>query len=556
MKPLFCLQQSRAALPLPLSAESGAPRQFSLQLLKHDFALTMFLLLASLLQGSLHAQVYPGYAPVPQSQQQPYPQPQYAQQPQYPQQPAYAYAGPDDQQYPQQAQPPIQGFTADQLEQLVAPIALYPDSLVAQILAASTYPAQVIAADNWLHSLGYATADQIAYGADTQADWDPSVKALTAFPQVLDLMNHDLRWTTDLGNAYYNQPQDVLQTIQVMRQRAEDAGTLQSTPQEAVYSSQGYIQLAPVNPQVVYVPTYNPWGVYGQPVSPYPGFSFFGALQSLAGSNVLRYGLSFAMSAFSHTPFGWAGWALNWLSSSIFFHQSPYYSQSTTVARWGNSGGYYGSHGGMPNRTPNGYARPDQSYNRSGNGYVQGNAYARGNGYSQPSSPRSPVRTPENYAYNRYDNRAAETPSRAYAGNNVRPAQQNYAYARPQNPIAQPVRPQSYSRPSESYGHPGGYGNSFYGNSTQAYAARPAAPYAGQQSYRAPAYQRNDYSQRAYSAPRAYAESKQERSSGSHMFGGSHGEEHFKAPKAPKAPKMSGGGGGHHGGGLFSHHGR
>jgi len=518
--------------------------------------MAVILLFAAVLQRSVQAQSYPGYAPVPQSQQPYYPQPQYPQQPQYSQQPqyaqepqysqqqAYADPGPDDQQYPQQAQPPSQGFAADQLGQLVAPIALYPDSLVAQILAASTYPAQVIAADNWLRSLGSATPDQIAYGADSQADWDPSVKALTAFPQVLDLMNHDLRWTTDLGNAYYNQPQDVLQTIQVMRQRAQDAGTLQSTPQEAVYSNQGYIQLAPVNPQVVYVPTYNPWGVYGQPVSPYPGFSFIGALQSVAGSNVLRYGLSFAMSAFSHTPFGWAGWALNWLTSSIFFHQSPYYSQSTSVARWGNSGGgYYGSHGGLPNRTPNGYPRSEQSYNRFGNGYPQGNAYARGNGYGQPGSPRPPVRTPENYGYNRYDNRAVEAPNRGYASANVHPAPQNYAYARPQSPIAQPVRPQSYARS-------GGYGNSFYGNSTQAYSGRPAMPYAGQQSYRAPVYQRNDFAQRAYAEPR------QERSGGMHMFGGGHGEEHFKAPKAPKAPKMSSGGGGHHGGGLFSHHGR
>jgi hypothetical protein len=546
MKPQPCLQHSHAALPSHLSAGSGATRQLTPQLLNHAFALALFSLFAVLLQQSLHAQAYPSYGPAPQYQQQPYyPQPQYSQQPQYAQQSqytqqqAYADPGPDDQQYPQQSQPPIQGFAADQLEQLVAPIALYPDSLVAQILAASTYPAQVIAADNWLHSLGYATPDQIAYGADAQADWDPSVKALTAFPQVLDLMNHDLRWTTDLGNAYYNQPQDVLQTIQVMRQRAEDAGTLQSTPQEAVYSNQGYIQLAPVNPQVVYVPTYNPWGVYGQPVSPYPGFSFFGALQSIAGSNVLRYGLSFAMSAFSHTPFGWAGWALNWLTSNILFHQSPYYSQSTTVARWGNSGGYYGSHGGSPNRTPNGFGRPEQSNNRSGNGYVQGNAYARGNGYGQPASPRPPVRTPENYAYNRYDNRAAEAPSRAYAPDNVRPAQQNYAYA----------RPQSYARPGETYARPGGYGNSFFGNSTQAYAARPATPYAGQQAYRVPAYQRNNYAQRAYAEP------KQARSGSLHMFGGGHGEEHYKAPKAPKTPKMSGGGG-HHGGGLFSHHGR
>ena len=122
--------------------------------------------------------------------------------------------------------------------------------------------------------MGNAAPEQIAAGADAQSSWDPSVKALTAFPQVLTMLDRNLQWTTNLGNAYYNQPQDVLQTIQVMRERAEEAGNLQSTPQEEVSDNQGAIDIAPTNPQVVYVPTYNPWGVYGQPVSPYPGFSF------------------------------------------------------------------------------------------------------------------------------------------------------------------------------------------------------------------------------------------------------------------------------------------
>jgi len=159
----------------------------------------------------------------------------------------------------------------------VAPIALYPDTLVAQVLTASTYPGEVVEADHWRQSQGSASPDQIAAGADAQT-WDPSLKALTAFPQVLAQMDQNLPWTTDLGNAYYNQPQDVLEAVQVMRQRAQAAGNLQSTPQEAVSYVDGNIQLAPVNPQVVYVPTYNPWSVYGQPVSPYPGFSLFGAL--------------------------------------------------------------------------------------------------------------------------------------------------------------------------------------------------------------------------------------------------------------------------------------
>jgi Protein of unknown function (DUF3300) len=507
-------------------------------------------------QASQYVQPSPNYVPsaappspygYPQQTgpQPPYAQPQqyaqpgpYGQQPQYapPPEPQYPVSGQPDagladpQQFAQQGAPaPPQGFAAGQLQQLVAPIALYPDNLVAQILAASTYPAQVIAADNWLHAQGYASPDQIAYGADAQTNWDPSVKALTAFPQVLDLMNHDLGWTTDLGNAYFNQPQDVLQTIQVMRQRAEQAGTLESTPQQQVSYDQGYIQVAPVNPQVVYVPSYNPWGAYGQPVSPYPGFSLFGALQSLAGSGFVRFGLGVALSAFSHTPFGWAGWALNWLASSIFFHQSPYTSHSTSVAHWGNGAGYYGGQRALINRTPNGYGR-QQTYDRS--------ALARG------------ARGPENYAYGRSDNRA-------FSGNYGRPAVSSYASGRPQAESPQSVRAQAYARP-------GAYGNGFYGGLQPGYGARAYA--APQQAYRGPAqnYQRNDYAQRSlaersYAEPRSYsgrggyaeAYAKQERSEGSHLFGG-HGQSHesFKAPKAPKAPKMSGG---HHGGGKSRH---
>src|SRR5262249_14208120 len=152
--------------------------------------------------------------------------------------PAQPFAQGYQQGYGQQlGQAPVgasQAISPEQLTQLVAPIALYPDNLVAEILAASTYPAQIAAADLWLRSMGGAPAEQIAAGADGQSSWDPSIKALTAFPQVLSWLASNLQWTTGLGNAYYNQPQDVLQTIQVMRQRAEDAGNLQSTPQEQV----------------------------------------------------------------------------------------------------------------------------------------------------------------------------------------------------------------------------------------------------------------------------------------------------------------------------------
>src|SRR5215472_18662633 len=170
-------------------------------------------------------------------------------------------------------------MSTQELRNLVAPIALYPDRLVAQVLAASTFPDQIADARYWRQIQGDASPDQIAAGADAQ-NWDPSVKALVAFPQVLAQMDRNQQWTSDLGNAHYNQPQDVLLAVQVMRRRAQAAGTLESTPQQAVDYDQGYIQLIPVNPEVVYVPTYNPWTVYGEQVSPYPGFSLLGSVES------------------------------------------------------------------------------------------------------------------------------------------------------------------------------------------------------------------------------------------------------------------------------------
>lgn len=131
------------------------------------------------------------------------------------------------------APPQAQPLSPDQIDQLVAPIALYPDALVAQVLAAATYPTQVVEADRWRQAQGNAPAEQVADAANSQ-NWDPSVKALTAFPTVLSQMDSNLQWTTDLGNAYYNQPQDVMDAVQAMRQKAQAAGTLQSTPQLAV----------------------------------------------------------------------------------------------------------------------------------------------------------------------------------------------------------------------------------------------------------------------------------------------------------------------------------
>src|SRR3984957_160277 len=407
MSPLTCLHASRI---FPRAGIKKIAETF-----RRGVALTLVLLLLPLGQVELlEQQPYPyngayppyqqsGYGGYPQPQpygQQAYSQPQYYAQPytqqSYPQQPypqqPYAQQPYGQQPYPQQpfpqqpyAQQPygqqpyqpsaqqgygqMQPLNAQQMEQLVAPIALYPDPLVAQGLAASTYPAQLAYADRWRQAQGYAPEEQIAAGADAQ-NWDPSVKALTAFPQVLSEMDRNMRWTQDLGNAYYNQPQDTLEAVQVLRQRAQAAGNLQTTPQETVSYDQGNIEVAPANPQVVYVPAYNPWVVYGQPMAPYPGFSLLGAIGSFIGNALVSFGPGLAMTAFSQTPFGLLGWGLSWLAQTILFNHATYFSHSSTVADWGFA------HGGR--RAYAGFNRGEGGYGRGGfnGGYRQ--EYARG----------------------------------------------------------------------------------------------------------------------------------------------------------------------------------
>ena len=172
------------------------------------------------------------------------------------QDPAQASQG---QQYIQQ--------TPEQLQQLVALIALYPDSLVAQILAASTFPEQVVEADQWVQAHPDLKGDALAKAVDQQP-WDPSVKALSAFPSVLGNMDKNLSWTSSLGDAYYNQEQGVMDAVQGLRQRAQEAGNLKTTEQQTVTSQDSTIIIEPPNPEVVYVPEYDPWLVYGGPIGP------------------------------------------------------------------------------------------------------------------------------------------------------------------------------------------------------------------------------------------------------------------------------------------------
>ena len=158
-------------------------------------------------------------------------------------------------------------LSSDQLDALVAPIALYPDALVAQVLAASTNPDQVAYADDWLAQSKSLTGAALAQAIDQQP-WDPSIKALTQFPSVLDNLAHNLSWTSSLGQAFANQQSDVMAAMQTMRAKAQAAGTLQSNSQIVVTQpSPNTIVIQPANPQVVYVPQYNPAVVYGAPIA-------------------------------------------------------------------------------------------------------------------------------------------------------------------------------------------------------------------------------------------------------------------------------------------------
>ena len=223
--------------------------------------------------------------------------------------------------------PPYQEQTPEQLQELVAPIALYPDSLVAQILAASTFPEQVVDADRWVQSHPDLKGDALGQAVD-QLPWDPSVKALVAFPSVLGNMDKNLSWTSSLGDAYYNQEQGVMDAIQVMRRRAQEAGHLNSTPQQTVTTEGSNIEIEPVSPEVVYVPAYDPWIVYGGPIVawpgwyPYPGIWYDGP--------VLFFGAGFGLGFFGGYGWGWHHWGCDWHHHYAAHDHERYYSQSRT----------------------------------------------------------------------------------------------------------------------------------------------------------------------------------------------------------------------------------
>jgi Protein of unknown function (DUF3300) len=216
-------------------------------------------------------------------------------------------------------QPAPAKLTPQQLRQLVAPIALFPDALVAQILAASAYPTQIVEAERFLEQNPNLKGKELGDAVDQQA-WDPSVKSLCQFPSVLANMDKDLSWTSELGDANVNQQAEVMDAIQYMRHQAQQAGNLKSTPQQTVTDEGDDIDIAPSEPDVVYVPEYNPLYVYGYPVGWWPGFVPWWDV----GGPYISFGIGFGIGPFFGFGWGWPHWGFNWFGHGIVWGGQPY----------------------------------------------------------------------------------------------------------------------------------------------------------------------------------------------------------------------------------------
>ncbi len=264
--------------------------------------------------------------------------------------------------------------SASDLEALVAPIALYPDSLVAQVLTASTFPDQVAIAEYWLQQNSSLTGSALMAAVNKQS-WDPSVKALTEFPSVLDNMSKNLTWTSSLGEAYHNQQAEVMTAIQTLRAQAKAKGTLKSSSQiTVVEQSPQVIVIQPANPQIIYVPQYDPAVIYGTPYVT-PGYT----AGDVAAAGIIGFGAGIAVGALMSggcCSWGYSSWNCGWHGTAVVYHGGAYYGNSAWHGGYYN-GGYHGGYGydNAYNRT-NTANHYNNNFNNSGNTYnrnVSGN---------------------------------------------------------------------------------------------------------------------------------------------------------------------------------------
>ena len=297
-------------------------------------------------------------------------------------------ASPSGTQNTSSSSPPeeYQPLTAEELDAIVAPIALYPDALVAQILGAATFPYEIVDAAFWIKDNSQLKGEALAKAVDQQS-WDPAVKALTQFPSVLDNLAKNLAWTSALGEASATQQPDVMAAVQRMRAKAQAAGNLKSSPEiKVIQESPQTIVIQPANPQIVYVPTYNPTVIYGAPVV-VPGYSS----ADVAAAAIISFGVGIAVGAMVYggcCGWGWSYWGTNWRGNTIVYNRNVYVGNSY----W--RGGYYGG----------GYRPGYPAYRPGAPGYRPGYpGYGRPPGYRPPAyrPPATTVPSPGNRPGNR-----------------------------------------------------------------------------------------------------------------------------------------------------------
>jgi len=256
----------------------------------------------------------------------------------------------------------------EQLDSLVAPIALFPDQLLAQTLAASTYPLELIQLQQWL-ARNPSLKDKALADAVAKQPWDPSVQAMAALPDLVKRLGDDIQWTTDLGNAFLAQQSDVMDAVQRMRKKAQDSGNLKSTEQQKVETkvieSKSVVVIEQADPQVVYVPSYDPYAVWGAPYYPYPPIYYPPAGYYAAGL-AISFGIGVFMGAFWSG--GW-GWGAGWGNNNININNNNNFNRNSNIGG-GNRNNIGG--GNRPSQLPNRGGGP------GGNGSWKHNPQHRG----------------------------------------------------------------------------------------------------------------------------------------------------------------------------------
>ena len=258
---------------------------------------------------------------------------------------------------PTQSQAPAAATDAkipnDQLDSLVAPIALYPDPLLSQILVASTYPLEIVQLGQWIQKNSKMPPDKMAEAVKKE-DWDPSVQGLVVLPDVVKNLSENIKWTTDLGNAFLAQQQDVMDAVQRMRAKAKQSGNLKTTEQQKVETkvveTKEVIVVQPAKTEVIYVPSYNPTVVYGPPVYPYPPYPYPpppppGAY--VAGMAV-AFGVGMMVGAAWHGGYGYGcGWGHNNVTVNVNNNYVNNYNKQNinNVNNVNRSGGANGANG-------------------------------------------------------------------------------------------------------------------------------------------------------------------------------------------------------------------